>query len=77
MGGGVTLTDFRLAGFLVAREVPLVRTTMNGKKEVVFVFGEGAQETLSRYPGSPEQKYDASCKAMHDVVRATLGNRSR
>lgn len=72
---GFRLTDFRLAGFLSARGVPLLKAELNGKREVVFLFGPGAQDLLASYPGSPEQKYDAACKAMHDVVKVTLGGR--
>lgn len=73
--GGLWLTDFRLAGFLSARGVTLVKVELNGKREVVFLFGAGAQDLLASYPGSPEQRYDAACKAMHDVVKVTIGGR--
>lgn len=73
--GEILLTDFRIAGFLVSRGVPLVCTKVNVKREVVFVFGAPAQEVLAQYPGSPEQRYDASCKAMHSLVKVTLGRR--
>ena len=71
----IRLTDFRLAGFLVARGQKLLSTEINQKREVVFVFELGAFEILAQFPGSPEQTYDTSCKAMHGMVRAALGQK--
>jgi len=59
-----------MAGFLVARGVPLATLERNAKNEVVFVFmDERAEEVYFQYPGSPEQRYDAACKTMHSYVR--------
>ena len=66
------LTDFRLAGFLVARNVPFKGTMVNAKQEVVFLFGEGAECMLAQYPGSPEWRYDSACRTMHDLVKLAL-----
>lgn len=68
----IRLTDFRLAGFLVARNQVLARTEVNSKNEVVFVFSLDALAILDQFSGSPEQQYDHACKAMHKLVRATL-----
>ena len=71
----LALTDFRLAGFLVSRRIPLVQTALNGKNEVVFFFndeGGKATQCVTDFPGSPEQTYDAACKAMYDLVKARL-----
>lgn len=77
------ITDFRMAGFLMARGVPFLRTEINVRGEVVFIFdnrpnkeGRNAQTMLHLYPNSPEQKYDAACRTMHDMVKMT-GIRSR
>ena len=77
MASPVRLTDFRLAGFLAARGVVLVETRVNAKREVEFVFEPRADEVLVAFPGSPEERYDASCRAMHALVRTTLGPRPR
>lgn len=67
------LTDFRMAGFLVAREVAFVGTEINARGEVVFIFGNAtdpkAKDVVNQYPGSPEQKYDAACRTMHGLVK--------
>lgn len=71
----LALTDFRLAGFLVARRVPLLQTAINEKNEVVFFFNDEdrqATQCVTSFPGSPEQVYDAACKAMFDLVKASL-----
>jgi hypothetical protein len=77
-GDKIGITDFRLAGFLVARGAVFVGTEVNSKGEVVFMFssqnpasGESAVELLNKYPGSSEQRYDAACKTMHDFVKVT------
>jgi len=78
----VKITDFRLAGFLVARGAKFLGTDTNPKGEVVFSFcadqgGKSASIILNQYPGSPEQSYDSSCKTMHDLVKVALLNRKR
>ena len=73
------LTDFRMAGFLLARDVQFRGTESDGS-DVVFVFddvGGIASKTLDLYPGSPEQKYDAACKTMHDMVKIKKRSRRR
>ena len=76
-GGLVKLTDFRLAGFLIARGLTMLSAETNSRQEVVFVFDAIARAVLVEYPGSVEQRYDAACKATHGIVRATLGGRHR
>lgn len=70
------LTDFRMAGFLVARGQKFVRMKKNDDGDTVFIFhdrsvqdGMTASEILNLYPGSPEYQYDAACRAMHDFVK--------
>lgn len=75
--GLVRLTDFRLAGFLIARGLTMLRAETNSRQEVVFVFDAVARAVLIEYSGSAEQRYDAACKATHGIVRATLGSRHR
>lgn len=81
-GDKIGITDFRLAGFLVARGASFNGTEINNKGEVVFYFrseipnsADSAIDILNRYPGSPEQKYDAACKTMHDFVKVTQSRR--
>lgn len=72
------VTDFRMAGFLLARGAKFTGTTVNPKQEVVFLFdnrpngGMTASDLLNEYPGSAEQKYDAACRTMHDFVKMTV-----
>lgn len=71
----VSLTDFRLAGFLVSRGVTLLRTSKNNKGEVIFTFDDSdglATKTLMSFPNSPEQRYDSACKTMYDLVKVEL-----
>lgn len=71
----LSITDFRLAGFLVSRGVSLLRTSKNGKGEVVFTFDDSegfATKTLMSFPNSPEQRYDSACKTMYDLVKIEL-----
>lgn len=66
------IKDFRMAGFLVARGVKFVGTTLNDKGEVLFGFDDEdgtATAVLNLYPNSEEQRYDAACRTMHDFVR--------
>ena len=76
----VKITDFRLAGFLVARGAKFLGTEVNHKGEVVFTFCSGddgetsTHDLLTKYPGSLEQRYDAACKTMHDLVKVVLLN---
>jgi len=76
----VKITDFRLAGFLVARGAKFLGTEINHKGEVVFTFcsdsddGVSTHDLLNKYPGSLEQRYDAACKTMHDLVKVVLLN---
>jgi hypothetical protein len=72
------LTDFRMAGFLVARGASFKGTDTNGKNEVVFRFEDSdgtATEILNQYPGSPEHTYDSACKTMHDFVKMAIRRR--
>lgn len=74
------ITDFRMAGFLLVRGVRFMRTSMDEKGEVSFVFqaeGRKAADTLNEYPGSAEQRYDAACKTMHDFTRLKIANQKR
>jgi len=69
----LAITDFRLAGFLLARDVRFLRTEQGDRGDVLFVFcdkDKKATDTLNMYPNSPEQKYDSACKTMHDFVKA-------
>lgn len=71
----IALTDFRLAGFLVARHIPMIYVTVNDRNEVVFVFQDDdgkATQCITAFPGSPEQVYDVACKTMYDLVKARL-----
>ena len=79
MSKPLKLTDFRMAGFLLSRGVPFKGTEADGG-DVVFVFdvSDGsASSGLDLYPGSPEQKYDAACKTMHDMVKIRKRTRRR
>lgn len=73
------LTDFRMAGFLVARGCMFAGTETNLKGEVVFMFKDNTgspdpQETLNAYPMSDEWRYDAACRSMHDFVKLHKAN---
>ena len=71
----ISLTDFRLAGFLVARGAKFLGTRKNDRGEVVFSFDDvngEASQLLTQYPASPEQRYDSSCKTMYDLVKVEL-----
>ena len=71
----IHITDFRIAGFLVARGVEFIGSQTNHRGEMVFIFnnhlvsGKTAEGVINMYPGSAEQRYDAACKAMHDLVK--------
>lgn len=72
--GVLGITDFRMAGFLVSRGVPFLRTLppTNSRGEVIFCFDNSANKALdvmNLYPNSAEQRYDAACRTMHDMVR--------
>lgn len=76
VGEQLEITDFRLAGFLVARGAKFTSTSTNVKNEVMFIFdnrpnkdGLTAVGILHMFPGSPEQQYDAACRTMHDLVK--------
>lgn len=74
----VELTDFRLAGFLIARGAKFLGTSKNERREVVFSFDDSdgsATRILTEYPTSAEQRYDASCKTMYDLVKVELKKR--
>tara|TARA_R110002153_G_scaffold82744_2_gene208616 strand:- start:330 stop:563 length:234 start_codon:yes stop_codon:yes gene_type:complete len=74
----VELTDFRLAGYLIAKGAKFLGTTKNDRREVVFSFDDSAGEAtqlLTEYPTSLEQRYDASCKTMYDLVKVELKKR--
>tara|TARA_Y100000992_G_scaffold267636_1_gene206300 strand:- start:288 stop:527 length:240 start_codon:yes stop_codon:yes gene_type:complete len=71
------ITDFRMAGFLLSREVVFLRTEERGK-QIVFLFDDTkgiATSILHQYPNSSEQRYDSACKTMHDLVRTVLNNK--
>jgi hypothetical protein len=73
------LTDFRLAGFLLARGVTFIRTEEQPNGEIIFLFDNTdglAQKTLNEYPNSPEQRYDTSCKTMHNFISAIKRSKS-
>ena len=74
----VRLTDFRLAGFLIARGAKFLGTSKNERGEVVFTFDDTddkATNILTEYPTSVEQRYDSSCKTMYDLVKVELRKR--
>jgi len=76
----VSLTDFRMVGFLVARGLALAGTAVDERNDVVFYFDDGegqATALLNQFPGSPEQVYDSSCKTMFDFVRQKQKQRDR
>ncbi len=67
------ITDFRLAGFLLSRDVTFIKAEMGEEGEVFFIFDNTdniAIKTLNLYPSSQEQRYDSSCKTMHNFVKA-------
>ena len=80
----VRITDFRMAGFMASRGAKFLGTeVLRGKKVVVFIFSGvtnngclSAKELLSAYPGSEEERYDASCRSMQAMVRMALENES-
>lgn len=70
------VTDFRVAGFLLARDCKFLRTEMKGT-QVVFVFEDDnaeSTEVLNSYPNSAERKYDSACKTMHNMVKIAKDN---
>jgi len=70
------VTDFRVAGYLLAKDCPFIRTEIRGS-QVVFVFNDEdsiSTEVLNSYPNSAERKYDSACKTMHDMVRIAKNN---
>ena len=72
------VTDFRVAGFLLARNCKFLRTEMRGS-QVVFIFDDESSkstEVLNSYPNSAERKYDSACKTMHNMVKITKDNAS-
>jgi hypothetical protein len=72
------LTDFRMAGFLSVRKAVLHGTEVNARREVVFLFEDAKGEAtalLTSFPSSQEQKYDAACRAMHDLVKMVLAQK--
>ena len=74
----LALTDFRLAGFLLARGIKFIRTQETPSGDLAFVFDNtdnAATDCLNEYPNSPEQRYDSSCKTMHDFVKALRRSR--
>lgn len=73
------LSDFRLAGFLLSRGVPFLRAEEQPNGEIIFLFDNTddlAQKTLNEYPNSAEQRYDTSCKTMHNFVSAVKRSKS-
>lgn len=75
MASNLAITDFRMAGFLVARGLTLKGTETNLKGDLQFLFDDldgKAMVLLHQYPGSPEQRYDAACRAMHDFTKMTI-----
>lgn len=80
----IEITDFRMAGFLVANNVEFTGSKINNRGELVFFFsnrpinGKTADHVINQYPGSKEQRYDAACKAMHDLVKLrVIGSKKR
>lgn len=72
MSNDLSLTDFRMAGFLVARGFSLSGTEVNRRGEVVFLFDNANGEVkkmLTSYPNSDECRYDSACRTMHDLVK--------
>ena len=68
------LTDFRIAGFMVARGVIFSGTEIGPNGDVIFLFEDSentpnAEETKNSYPGSDEWRYDAACKTMYEFVK--------
>ena len=67
------LTDFRLAGFLLSRGIKFLKTEVLPNGDTVFVFDNTdnqAENMINEYPNSPEQRYDTSCKTMHNFISA-------
>ena len=83
----VRLTDFRMAGFMVARGAKLLKvetSSADATGEVTFVFATlstngtpPAEELMMAFPGSPEERYDAACRTMQTMLRLALKNRDR
>lgn len=70
------IKDYRLSAFLVSRGVQYTRTEVNDRNEVVFIFeGKEASELLDQFPHSAEQRYDAACKTLLDLVKVKLKSR--
>lgn len=75
------ITDFRLAGYLALYGAVLLRTHAGKSDDVVFVFapetkdGVDVQDLILQYPTSAECRYDASCRAMMDLVRVFKARR--
>jgi hypothetical protein len=73
----LVITDFRMAGFLVSRNIKFLGTELRGT-QVAFIFDDTASvatKTLTEYPNSVEQRYDSACKTMHDMVKIALSNK--
>lgn len=72
------ITDFRMAGFLIAHKSKFIGTVLDDRGDVVFNFNDSdnaATNILNTYPGSVEQMYDASCRTMHDFVKIATKRR--
>ena len=76
MATSVPIKDYRLAAFLVSRGVQYTRSEVNDRNEVVFIFeGDEAADLLDQFPNSVEQRYDAACKSLLDLVKVKLKSR--
>lgn len=66
------LTNFRLAGFLVARGLKLAGPTFKRRNQTVYPFDDTsgiATKLATEYVDSAEQRYDVACTTMHQLIR--------
>lgn len=82
MAKDLTLTDFRMAAFLVARGAKFLGAQANGGPEVEFYFDTGEdgrhpEAILAEYPGSPEHRYESANQLMLGFVRMAQRKKSR
>lgn len=68
------IKDFRMVGFLVARGTKFTDLRVDARGDVEFAFTQDTNliSMMSEYPNSPEFRYDASCRVIHDIVKSKL-----
>jgi len=66
-----------MVGFLLARRIKFTDLRLDVKGDVEFSFVQDANliSTMTDYPSSPEFRYDASCRMVHDLVKSKLRSR--